>query len=94
MLVLKEIAEKAKEYDEVSKRANDLFEELEEYFNENAETEDLRLDSFFVADEPVGIKQQDGGYCNQTHHREDHYTGTYYNPIEDSKKYVAYTYSC
>lgn len=79
MRVPKEIAEKAEEYEKVKKREEELYEELNDWANENG-YEDFRVEGFGVAQEPEGEEQPDGD-------------GVIYYPIEDSTQYMWVAYS-
>ena len=58
----KEIASKAERYKELKKEIDKLYEELEEFANENG-FEDFWIDGFGVSQEPNGEEQTDGEYC-------------------------------
>ena len=60
----KEIASKAERYKELKKEIDKLYEELEEFANENG-FEDFWIDGFGVSQEPNGEEQTDGEYCDQ-----------------------------
>ena len=91
MKVSQEIADKVKQYQELQSQADKLFEELEEYFIDEQGLEGF--EDAFIADKPEGSKQtKDGEYCYQITLGEDWYRGTYYYPIEKSKKYVGIEY--
>ena len=55
----KEIASKAERYKELKKEIDKLYEELEEFANENG-FEDFWIDGFGVSQEPNGEEQTDG----------------------------------
>lgn len=59
----KEIASKAERYKELKKEIDKLYEELEEFANENG-FEDFWIDGFGVSQEPNGEEQTDGEYCD------------------------------
>lgn len=90
--VPKEIAVKAEEYEKLKNRADALFEELEEWVNENG-FEDLYVNGFGVSKEPEGEKQSGNEYCNQYLLGEDYGYGTCYYPIKNSSKYMLVKYS-
>lgn len=87
------IAAKVAEYEEAQKKADQLFAELQLWFNEHAD-DCVDRGSPYITDTPTGDPQGDGEYCDQIQIGEDWYQGTYYYPIEDSDKYVAYPYGC
>ena len=66
----KEIASKAERYKELKKEIDKLYEELEEFANENG-FEDFWIDGFGVSQEPNGEEQTDGEYCDQWMRGED-----------------------
>jgi len=82
----KEIASKAERYKELKKEIDKLYEELEEFANENG-FEDFWIDGFGVSQEPNGEEQTDGEYCDQWMRGEDSGDGIYYYPIEGSTQY-------
>lgn len=64
MNVPKEIASKAERYEELKKEIDTLYEELEEFANENG-FEDFWINDFGVVQEPRGEEQTDGEYCDR-----------------------------
>lgn len=92
MKVPKEIASKAERYEKLKKEIDTLYEELEEYANENG-FEDLEVEGFGVSQEPDGEEQSNGEYCDQWTRGEDYGDGIYYYPIEGSTKYFWVGYS-
>ena len=92
MEVPKEIAEKATRYEKLSNEANELFEELESWANENG-FEDLLVTGFGISQKPTGKSQSDGEYCDQVMYDEDSGNGNYYYPVEGSSKYMRVEYS-
>ena len=72
----KEIASKAERYKELKKEIDKLYEELEEFANENG-FEDFWIDGFGVSQEPNGEEQTDGEYCDQWMRGEDSGDGIY-----------------
>lgn len=96
MKIPKEIAEKAKIFQEASAAANRAFEEVVEWLKENTEADSVDIEDLFVTDEPTGSEQGEGEFCEQ--HSvgwcEDSFAGKYYHPIEDSNFYLGYEYSC
>ena len=87
MLIPKEIAEKAERFEKIKKELDALFEELEEWANENG-FEDTLICGFGRSQEPEGEEQTDGEYCDQTMRGEDSGSGIYYYPIEGSTEYM------
>ena len=88
----KEIASKAERYKELKKEIDKLYEELEEFANDNG-FEDFWIDGFGVSQEPNGEEQTDGEYCDQWMRGEDSGDGIYYYPIEGSTQYFWVAYS-
>lgn len=64
MTVSKEIAEKAARYEKLVNEANELFEELDEWANENG-FDGIYAHSFGVSKEVHGEEQSDGEWCDQ-----------------------------
>ena len=97
MAVTKEIAQKVERYLNLMTEANEIFNELEELF----QREDLmgglvNIEEFGVAGcEPSEIAEptENGEYNQITTRFEDSVWGTYYFPIENSKRYVVVDYS-
>lgn len=83
---------KAERYKELKKEIDKLYEELEEFANENG-FEDFWIDGFGVSQEPNGEEQTDGEYCDQWMRGEDSGDGIYYYPIEGSTQYFWVAYS-
>lgn len=100
MKVPKEVAIFVEEYEKINNQIKELMNKLEDCKKVFTDWEEANCDAgvwigdLFIVDKPTGEKQDDGEYCNQTCHGEDWFTGTYYYQIEDSEKYVAYTYEC
>ncbi len=92
MTVSQEIAEKAARYEKLMNEANKLFEELEEYVDENG-FDGIYVRSFGVSEEASGIEQSGGEWCDQVIRWEDSGDGTYYYPIEGSDKYMYVEYA-
>ena len=92
MTVPIELAKKAARYKKLMNEANTLFEELEEWANENG-YEDFYVDGFGTAQLAEGEEQLDGEYCDQTMRGEDCGDGTYYYPIDGSTMYMWVKYS-
>lgn len=95
MNVPKEIADKAKAYQEAMEVANKAYEEVVEWLQENTEADGVYINGLFVTDHPTGNEQGEGEYCEQhTGYCEDDYYGKYYHPIEGSNLYLGYNYEC
>lgn len=92
MNVPKEIARKAEGYESLKKEIDKLYEELEEFADENG-FEDFGVNDFGVSQEPDGEEQTNGEYCNQFMLGEDYGYGIYYYPIEESTQYFWIEYS-
>ncbi len=93
MKIPKEIAEKVAKYSELKKTVDALFNELYEFFDD---LDDRGYYGHFrIADEPKGLAQGDGEYCDRDRYNycEGCDEGTYYYPIDGSDKYVAVDYS-
>ena len=91
MKVSKEIADKVSRYQNLQNQADELYEELKEYFEEELELEGFSTPC--IVDKPQGRQQTaDGEFCIQITLGEDWYKGKYYYPIENSKKYVCCHY--
>lgn len=98
MKVPKEVATFVEEYEKINNQIHELVKELEackkvftDWEEENCDA-GVYIGDLYIVDKPTGEEQCDGEYCNQICQGEDWFTGTYYYPIEDSDKYVAYTY--
>lgn len=94
MKVPKEIANKVERYEAVQKEADSLYEEISHWFNENTCATDCYFGRPFIADKPTGDDKGDDEYCDQHMLGEDWYSGNYYHKIEDSDKWVGYSYEC
>lgn len=92
MKVSKEIVKKAEEYEKLKNRIDMLYEELEEWANENG-FEDFWIDGFGVSHEPEGEEQWNDEHCDQHMSGEDCGGGKYYFPIENSTEYMWIEYS-
>lgn len=93
MNVPKEIAEKAEEYEKLKARADQLFEEMEEWANENG-YEEFCVDGFGTSQEPEGEEQEEGEYndLDLWTHGEDGGSGVHYYPIKGSTEYMWVSY--
>lgn len=96
MKVPKEIAEKAREYEEAMKVANQAYGEVTSWLKENTGIEGVYISDLFITDAPSGDNQGEGEYCDQWEvgYCGDSFEGTYYHPIEGSDNYMAYRYEC
>lgn len=90
MKVSKKIAEKVERYQELQDEADKLYEEIEQYFEEELSAEGFGIP--FITKKPEGHLQNGDEYCNQVVLGEDWYRGEYYHQIEDSDKYVGYSF--
>lgn len=86
----KEIADKVAKYEKLQKEADELYEEIKKYFEDELGAEGFGCP--FITDKPQGDLQNDDEYCDQYQQGEDWYTGTYYHKIEGSSKYVGYSF--
>lgn len=86
----KEIAKKVEEYQKKQAEVDKLYEEIQEYFEENLDAEGFQVP--FITDKPTGDLQNDDEYCDQRNIAEDWYEGNYYHQIEGSDKYVGYSF--
>lgn len=92
MKVPMKIAFKVIEYQQLRKQTDQVYEEIRKYFMDETGAE--CVGEPFIADKPTGHLQNDDEYCDQHCIYEDWYVGTYYHPIEGSRKYVGYHYEC
>lgn len=91
MKVNKEIVKKIKRLNKIVKEWYAINKDLHEYFK--SDMGDVYFGDYCIVDEPRGDARGDGEYCVQwTGVVEDSGYGTYYYPIEGSKKFVAITY--
>ncbi|MDE5830583.1 MAG: hypothetical protein K2H53_02670, partial [Clostridia bacterium] len=91
MKVSQEIADKVEQWQVLQSQANNLYKELVDYFESESNIEGLGEP--FIIDTPKGIKNSDDGeFCNQVTLGEDWFMGQYYFPIEDSDKYVGWSF--
>ena len=96
MKVPAEIAEKAKRYQDLNNEAQRLYEELEDWLNENTGADAVFITDIFVTEEPKGRLQNGDEYCCQSSYGDsgDSFMGTYYLPVEGSDLYLGYGYEC
>ena len=91
MTVSKEIAKKVERLNKIEAEAGKLRAELQKELG--AHFDGCYINGYCIEDEPSGDEQGDGEYCNQyTGYICDSGSGTYFFPIEDSKKYLAVQY--
>lgn len=90
MKVPMEIAKKIMEYESAQKKADETYEEVKKWFEENTDAEGFCLP--FIADRPTGEYQGEDEYCDQTVLGEDWYKGKYYHKIIGSKKWAGYSF--
>lgn len=91
------IANKVLEYQSLLDREKELRKDIIGWLEKNSNADDVFVGKIFIADAPKGKKQtKDGEYCEQHEYGDtgDSFYGTYYHKIENSEKYVAYTYDC
>lgn len=92
MTVSKETMQKVKRLNKLEEELASIRKELLDEFG--AYFDGCYIEDFSIADEPCGDEQGDGEWCNQfTGYSCDSGDGTYYYPIEKSKKYIAIGYS-
>ena len=92
MTVSKETMKKVKRLNKLEEEAASIRKELLAEFGDYFDG--CFIEGFFIEDEPCGDDQGDGEWCNQyTGYICDSGDGTYYYPIEHSKKYLAVSYS-
>ena len=96
MKVPAEIAEKAKRYQDLNNEAQRLYEELEDWLNENTGADAVFITDIFVTGEPKGRLQNGDEYCCQSSYGDsgDSFMGAYYLPVEGSNLYLGYGYDC
>ena len=90
MKVPKTIADKVQKYQELKQQQEQLYKEIEEYFENELDAQGFGEP--FITSKPKGHLQNDDEYCDQHCIYEDWYQGTYYHQIEGSKKYVGYSF--
>lgn len=91
----KKIMECVEKYEKLKAESERIEKEMaacKKMFTEWEGDQGVYIGDLFITDKPEGEEQGDGEYCDQYCQGEDWYTGTYYYPIEDSDKYVAYNY--
>lgn len=92
MRVNKELMLKVRRYEQLSSELSEVVAELYAFFEDFFDG--CFIEGYFIADEPSGDVQSDGGYCDQyTGYICDSGNGVYYYPILDSDKYLAVKYS-
>lgn len=96
MKVPKEIANRARIYEEAQKIASEAFKDVAAWLRENTEADGVYIEDLFVTNEPTGNDQGEGEFCDQRSvgYCEDSFAGRYYHPVEDSDIYLGYSYSC
>lgn len=93
MRIPKAIAKKVRRHARLLNEVNKLHEELSEYFN--AIDDGVWYDDFYIVNAykaKLADTQGDNEFCHQVMEFEDSGYGTYYYPIENSKKFVAVDY--
>lgn len=91
MKISKGIAAKAARYHKLKSEADNMYEELAEWFENNMDS-GVCWNDFYIVDKPKGDPQGSGEYCWQVMEFEDSGHGTYYWPIKNSKQYLAADY--
>ena len=97
MKVPKQIADKAKVYQEACETARKAFEDVVAWLNENTDgASGVYIDDLFVTGKPTGHLQSGDEYCDQhsVGYCGDSFAGKYYHPIEGSNLYLGYHYDC
>lgn len=90
MKVTKELANKAKKYEDLKRELNELSKELRVFAENNTYSfEDLEIEDFGVAEEPKGEEIDKGVYCEQIGTNK----GRYYYIVEESSMYLWVEYS-
>lgn len=92
MQIPKDIAEKMERFSKAQDEANKLYEELETWFSENTDANDVYITDFGIAEKPEGEYQGDDEWCDQTMHGEDTGCGIYYHKIAGDTKFAYYGY--
>lgn len=92
MKINKKMADKVAEFEKAQAKADELYEEIRDYFMNELEAEDFGVP--FITDKPKGYCQNDQGdeFCDQYCIYEDWYGGNYYHKIEGSSKWVGYSF--
>ncbi len=95
MKIPEEIALKLAKYEKIKEDKKLLYSQIADWLNNNTEADGVYIGEIFIVDKPRGVIQGGGGYCYQIcGHLGDNFSGTYYYPIENSDKYLAYNYEC
>ena len=92
MTVSKETMKKVKRLEKLHEEAHRLYQELCEEFHDYMDG--VCINDFHIYNKPCGDGQGDGEYCLQGTwgYCSDSGYGTYYYPIEHSKKYLGISY--
>ena len=94
MKIPKEYGEKVKRYEELTREAKQLFEEVGDWLNENTGADAVNIESLFITDKPTGRLQEEDEYCEQHQgYIEDDFYGNYYHQIEGTDEYVGYSFT-
>ena len=99
----KDLLQKVKEYEQIRKKENQLFGELQNDFvkllindsivvQNGLNFEDVYIDSFAIVKEPMGEYRHDGTYLFSIMCGEDSGWGSFYIPLDD-KNYLEINYS-
>ena len=84
------IAKKVEKYQKLQSEADELYKEIKRYFEEELSTEGFGIP--FITQKPEGELLNNDEYCNQIVLGEDWYRGEYYYQIENSDKYIGYSF--
>ena len=92
MTVSKETMKKVKRLEKLGEEAQRIRDELLAEFHDYMDG--VCINDFHIYDEPHGDEQGDGEYCSQGTYGycSDSGYGTYFYPIEHSKKYLGISY--
>lgn len=89
------IALKLARYEEVKKEEKILYSQIIKWLNSNANTSEVHIGDIFITDEPKGVNKVGCKYHYQIClPNSGKFLGVYYYPIENSDKYLAYSYKC
>ena len=89
----KEIADKVEQYQALRQQADNLYNEIQDYFFNELDADEWYFGEPFITDSPKGEYQDEGEWCEQYQIGEDDYTGNYYHAVEgEENKYVGYSF--
>ena len=93
MKIPKEIADKAKEYQEAKKKADKAYEIVTDWLNENTDSGDVYIEDIFIKDAPKGKLRHKDEYCDEhCGHNEDDVRGTYWHQVDGEKYFLGYSF--